>query len=119
MKKLLLITVLIICFLGLSEKSYSQSTKTYSFTLALGQASELNQLPQNLTVKSIKGSRIIVEIKVVSKNASCKVIDALQKQFRYAIDLNDFSFPNMQKRVFINGVEILEQIFITVYYPEA
>ena len=89
------------------------SSTTYTKTIKAPYNPALN-LPCNFTIKSIKGTRTIVEV-TVSANCSPAILKALATAGRYELDINTMTFPKAQKHIFVNGQNLDEQIKAVLY----
>jgi hypothetical protein len=114
MKNLLLISALLFSSLSL----FAQSSKTYVKVVPVGALSAVAAIPTNIQVKACKGSRVTIQY-TVTANVSPRIIDALTKAGRYTFDMNTLTFPNTKKAIFINGVQLEEDIEVVILYPSS
>jgi len=118
---------LIVCLFAASN-SYSQATLKYNQTFASQDAVKINMDvdSDNIQIKTIKGSRIVVETLIKISSSNSRLLEFIADGGRYNLDrsfdsgkneLNLISNKN-KDIITIKGEKITEEFVYVIYVPE-
>jgi hypothetical protein len=125
--KLYTYITLIICLFAVSN-SYSQATLKFNQTFASQDAIKINMDvdSDNIQIKTIKGSRIVVETLIKISSSNTRLLEFIADGGRYNLDksfdsrkseLNLISKKN-KDIIRIKGETITEEFVYVIYVPE-
>lgn len=111
MKKLILVSAMLLSTISL----FAQSSKTFTKTIPSTHLNVLTALPSNVIVKYTKGSRATISV-TVTVNTNNQVLDAIGNTGRYEVDTKTLQLgEKSKKQISINGVDLEEDVKITIY----
>lgn len=123
------IFVLLILFVGSVTTSYGQANLKFNQTFSSMNAVNINldvESKDNIVVKSIKGSRIVIEMLIDISSSNTRLLEFIAEGGRYDLEksFNDetktltLSAKKHKDIITIKGEEINEQVSYVIYVPE-
>ncbi|BDS15519.1 hypothetical protein [Aureispira anguillae] len=119
--------ILIFCLISITN-NYAQATLKFHQTFASMNADKINMNvdSDNITIKTIKGSRIVVEMLIKISSNNSRLLEFIAAGGRYDLekkfDDNQHTLVLNSKKIkdiiTIKGEEIKEEIGYVVYVPE-
>lgn len=116
------------CLLGLILQVHAQATTTLNQTFSSMNATQIDfKVPSNqIAIKTTKGSRVIVESKILLSTPNERLLDFLIDTKRYELQHSynaqqqrlTIKRPKVKGAILVQGEEIQETVQYTLYIPQ-
>jgi len=117
----------LVAFLAITQVSFGQASLKFNQTFSANAAQKVNMdVPsKNIKIKTIKGSRVIVETAITISSNNNKLLEFMAKEGRYNLDqsfddqTHELTLKAKKRKnlIRVKGKELKEKVEYTIYVP--
>lgn len=119
--------LVLLLLLGIGQVGFGQASLTFNQTFSASAAQKVNMdvSSKDITIKTIKGSRVIVETAITISSNNDKLLEFMAKDGRYNLDrtfddqTHELTLKSKKRKnaIRVKGKELKEKIEYTIYVP--